>query len=422
MTPPQMKQKHPHLPCTGYCLVERAAPEVKDKISVPNVLEKINSETDPNNNNNKENIEVSEDGKPKKESDISGKKWRRSGRVEPSSPTEFFHMGSLKSHAMAGKTQTATKLAGNGTQLMEDLLAKGSPPASDSGKTTVEELAESLEKVDIQDPDKKDLIGRGPVRASRTMVTPMPYPQLREQQIQSRNCMVSPQQHWHSQKNRAKPGYSPCGYGGYVGGNNYCDGVSSVPLEEQSVMISAGGDLFNEGYAVPSFAVNQPLASPSAMNYSPCSGREDTTPPCPTYAACSGEQVNNNVPINPFADGYLNTDELNRLLNVPEELPEALSDFILKYSRRYSTDTPPTSYTPDSVDSQPSSRKNSASDSSTSGSPKHFRPRSSTDDGSVCDSPMSAGSAPQRSPAAPKGGQTPGTPMSLKQVGHSLDI
>lgn len=42
----------------------------------------------------------------------------------------------------------------------------------------------------------------------------------------------------------------------------------------------------------------------------------------------------------PFADEHLTTDDLNRILNPNMELPDSLSDFILKYSRRYSsTDT-----------------------------------------------------------------------------------
>lgn len=40
----------------------------------------------------------------------------------------------------------------------------------------------------------------------------------------------------------------------------------------------------------------------------------------------------------PFADTTLTSDDLDRLLDVPKELPDALSDFILKYSRRYTTE------------------------------------------------------------------------------------
>ncbi|VDK53691.1 unnamed protein product [Anisakis simplex] len=117
------------------------------------------------------------------------------------------------------------------------------------------------------------------------------------------------------------------------------------------------------------------------------------------------------------------------LLNVNLELPDALSDFILKYSRRYSVSSSPnlTHLLKNNTDingiicandiilmsnninnnnafSSSPSRKSSGSESfdeSSGSTPKHLQRPPSTDSG--CDSPMSAGSAPQHSPAAPRG-------------------
>jgi hypothetical protein len=99
-----------------------------------------------------------------------------------------------------------------------------------------------------------------------------------------------------------------------------------------------------------------------------------------------------------FADHALTSSEINRLLSTNNEgeteLPESLSDFILKYSRRYTTGS-------EDVDAY-TTIKNSFSPSSSSSSPQHHNRPLSADSG--CDSPLSAGSAPQTSPAQPHGG------------------
>ncbi|KAI6240934.1 Nuclear factor NF-kappa-B subunit [Aphelenchoides fujianensis] len=80
------------------------------------------------------------------------------------------------------------------------------------------------------------------------------------------------------------------------------------------------------------------------------------------------------------------------------ELPDALSDFILAYSRNYSG--PRTKLEPSSDEPIGSYM-----------SPNVGRPASV--ESNLCDSPLSAGSAPQSSPAAPRGGITgPSTPIS----------
>lgn len=110
------------------------------------------------------------------------------------------------------------------------------------------------------------------------------------------------------------------------------------------------------------------------------------------------------------------------------ELPDALSDFILKYSRRYSTSSPEADADIANSTRSPSSRKSSTSERSADSSPKHQRHSApaavaaaasvsaESDSGSgCCDSPMTAGSAPQRSPAAPRGGQSgPSTPSDIR--------
>lgn len=130
------------------------------------------------------------------------------------------------------------------------------------------------------------------------------------------------------------------------------------------------------------------------------------------------------MPVSPFTDQHLTTDELNRLLNNNQlaELPEALSDFILKYSRRYSVSNgePRLIIGQESLDSgktiddnsnlikSSSSRKGSTS--SDEGYHGLNSVESPDDQSSVCGSPFSAGSTPGYSPAAPQGGQTPTTP------------
>lgn len=77
------------------------------------------------------------------------------------------------------------------------------------------------------------------------------------------------------------------------------------------------------------------------------------------------------------------------------ELPDALSDFILKYSRSY----------------QGNNSNGQSSDESGLLSPKSGRPPSV--DSHLCESPLSAVMASDHSPSAPHGGITgPSTPLS----------
>ena len=70
----------------------------------------------------------------------------------------------------------------------------------------------------------------------------------------------------------------------------------------------------------------------------------------------------------PFADTTLTSDDLDRLLDVPKELPDALSDFILKYSRRYTTDEAISVKSDERKGSSSSSDEHSAQDSPASSS------------------------------------------------------
>lgn len=85
------------------------------------------------------------------------------------------------------------------------------------------------------------------------------------------------------------------------------------------------------------------------------------------------------------------------------ELPDALSDFILKYSRRYTNSPPPAT----------------KSDAEAI-SPTEFNPKIDSVDSAICDSPMSAVSVSHSSPAGPHGGMSgPSTPNSAYRVGQS---
>ncbi|CAJ0565741.1 unnamed protein product, partial [Mesorhabditis spiculigera] len=111
--------------------------------------------------------------------------------------------------------------------------------------------------------------------------------------------------------------------------------------------------------------------SPESLGYISSSTTPDTVQSDMGYSSSPPRQ-------SPFTDHSMTTADLNRLLD-SNELPDALSDFILKYSRRYTAaekkehDEDELKHRPDSTDS-------------------------------AYDSPLSAGSAPHNSPGAPRGG------------------
>lgn len=104
---------------------------------------------------------------------------------------------------------------------------------------------------------------------------------------------------------------------------------------------------------------------------------------CDTFSDGSSPDVNDSRSEVPTPPQQFNTES---------ELPEVLSDFILKYSRRY---TP----SPDGCRSEETETSNWI-DSPYSSTASHTT-------GSPCNSPASGVSAPNGSPNAPRGGQTP---------------
>ncbi|KAK0397534.1 hypothetical protein QR680_002159 [Steinernema hermaphroditum] len=300
-----------------------------------------------------------------KEAPVKPKKYARN--VDGISPSDYVSLQSLRSSALARKTNTTSKFVRDGANLFSDLL-DGECPApkiedskpvekiekneeteakkevvvveekkdeeqKEETKETTESSTEKKEESEDSTEESKDesgseseLLSRGPVRTSRQTAYNnshpysngrYPFANVQTQEYANYNNPYETEcQNWWNSEN---PGYSPQSDAGYY----------------------------------------------SPQRHSPFT-----------------------------ADHGLSSAELSRLLSAKDEaeLPDALSDFILKYSRRYSSSAP------DSAENR--ARKDSFSDS-TAGSPSHQRPPS-TDSG--CGSPMSAGSAPQRSPAAPRGG------------------
>uniref|UniRef100_A0A914XN59 ANK_REP_REGION domain-containing protein n=1 Tax=Plectus sambesii TaxID=2011161 RepID=A0A914XN59_9BILA len=310
----------------------------------------------------------------------------RATKFDRISPSDFVALQSIRSSALARKTNTTSKFGRAGSALFGELLSKGEKDNKDDETESsenvdtkevkkvdnekeikTEESDEKTEKKEKKEEEKEDddssteeLLSRGPVRGNRsTAVAHHPY-------MAQTAYGVAP----HSAFN----GYTN-GYSGYAAG--YECGAQWVGSPE---MVNAG------------YVSNSSTPDTVFTPHSDSSG----------YAS-SVEQPQR---YSPFADHNMTNDDLNRLLNV-NELPEALSDFILKYSRRYSASSTDLNADLSNIRS-PSSRKSSTSDSA-GASPKHHQRPLSTDSG--CDSPMSAGSAPQRSPAGPRGGQSgPATP------------
>lgn len=182
----------------------------------------------------------------------------------------------------------------------------------------------------------------------------------------------------------------------------------------------------------------QQIGSPALMGGNSNNATPIQSPYNPAGLVCV-PTGNAETPLTPFTDEHLTNDELNRLLNNNQfaELPEALSDFILKYSRRYSVGSGDQPLLRPSADSDiievksiisgtdESSNQNSSRKGSTS-SDEGYQGLSSVenhdDQSSVCESPFSVGSTPGYSPAAPQGGQTPGTPTKKQPLETKKDL
>ncbi|KHN86230.1 Nuclear factor NF-kappa-B subunit [Toxocara canis] len=299
--------------------------------------------------------------------------------VDGISPADFVTLQSLRSSALARKTNTTSKIGRGGAVLFSDLInnrdrkkveGKDNKQPSKEGVEKKKEADEAnTEGIKKNEPEKEDetkdtnktekgkdgkeeehddeLLSRGPVRSSRTSLAHHPYTKS--------GYGAAPQS--------AVDDYSAyTGYGsGYECGNSWAD-------------------------------------SPEMIGYISSSSTPDTVQSDLGYQSPSPQLRHS-----PFIEHNMSNAELNRLLDATK-LPDALSDFILKYSRRYSASSPEVKF--DSSNTRNYSRKNSTSES-IEDSPKH-RPMSAD---SGCDSPMSAGSAPQNSPSAPRGATSgPPTP------------
>jgi ankyrin repeat protein len=307
-----------------------------------------------------------------------------SQRTEPvTSPADFITFQSMRSSALARKTNTTSKVSRDCGNLMADLLCfnEESQEQKDQAKKLETEKAEQKKQIDekkldneekpsikvektesektsdkkddAKEPEKEktegkseenDLLTRGPDRVVRAPVSYQPYPQSRGYGTALQSGVADPS------------AYNSCSYA-YDCGVNYYSNDGREYLSTSSTPDTVNSDL---GY------------------------NSATSPPQPQYG------VSRHMPtcyeggrMGGYSDDKC-SQRASKLLSA--ELPDALSDFILKYSRRY---TP-------SVDDSSSSRKSSFS--TNYNSPKTMD--------SLCNSPLSAGSAPRNSPAAPYGGVT----------------
>ncbi|TMS37075.1 hypothetical protein L596_004088 [Steinernema carpocapsae] len=322
---------------SGTCLVARAAPcTIPQEPSTERITDALR-------------------GLSIKEAPVKQKKHARN--VDGISPSDYVSLQSLRSSALARKTNTTSKFVRDGANLFSDLLDGESPAPKieeikvikqepveeipmkkkeesknekskavaekeEKEKKKVAEKSEAKNSAGVQDEkevqvkeepksdgeDESELLSRGPVRTSRQTAYTSSHPY----------------------------GNNRYAYAGQP--NEYPNYNNPYETECQNWWNSE-----NSGYSPQS----------DAGYYSPQRHSPFT------------------------ADHGLSSAELSRLLSAKqdeEELPDALSDFILKYSRRYSSSAPDTG--------ENRLRKNSFNDS-TAGSPSHQRPPS-TDSGCGC--------------------------------------
>jgi len=285
--------------------------------------------------------------------------------IKVSDPTDFLTLQSLRSSALARKTNTTSKFGRDGANLFADLLAtdeeeKPVQPVSDKKSEKKSEEKEETPKKEIKsdetpkaekpeikeekenkdekkEGDESELLSRGPVRVARSNVAYHPYGGNNSYPASNESFDQACAAFGH------QPGMYE--YGHY---NAHREGISSSSTPD-----TVSSDL---GYSSSSTSPHQQLC---ASNSSYCGANT----------------------VLPGKDDA--------------ELPDALSDFILKYSRSYR------------------GAQHEHADETNSGlmSPKSGRPPSV--ESNLCDSPLSAGIAPESSPGAPFGGITgPSTPSS----------
>ncbi|CAJ0938361.1 unnamed protein product, partial [Mesorhabditis belari] len=304
----------------GGCLVARAVPCALPKTQVND--EDITSKLE----------KLSVNDIPEEE-----KKKQHRKEINNISPADYVTLQSIRSSALAKKTNTTSKFGRGGAALYADLLNKSEEKKEgkeedEKNKKIPVEKAEDVEKLKNKENDEKkdddkeesdgELLPRGPVRSAHVPYAHHPY-------------MYGSIPYGTAAQSTVEDYSAYSAYGsGYECGSSWQDSPESM------------------GYISNSTTPDTVLSQD--MGYS-------SSPPRQT----------------PFTDHSMSPADLNRLLN-SSELPDALSDFILKYSRRYT-----------------------ATEKKDKDELALTRP-DSTDSG--CDSPLSAGSAPHNSPCAPRGG------------------
>jgi outer membrane biosynthesis protein TonB len=359
---------------------------------------------------NKQNIPPS---KPKE------KKTMRT--MDAISPADFVTLQSLRSSALARKTNTTSKFARDGANLFADLLAEEKPTVPEKKEAAIEEkaveekkeVAEKKEEVKVdeekksekKDAEKKEttdekekaekkeenegeLISRGPVRTTRTPMTFHPYGgNTLHYGAAAQSAVEDPTSYSAGYDNNYD--YSP-GQNYWYANRDVIASNSSTPdtlFSDNGYSSATSPQNYYNNYYQPPTASQQAYYPQAAVPAAQAQQQKMPQTKTAETAAFGG-----------FADHALTSSEINRLLSTNNEgeteLPESLSDFILKYSRRYTTGS-------EDVDAY-TTIKNSFSPSSSNSSPQHHNRPLSADSG--CDSPLSAGSAPQTSPAQPHGG------------------
>ncbi|KAE9550643.1 hypothetical protein FO519_006137 [Halicephalobus sp. NKZ332] len=321
------------------------------------------------------------------------------------SPADYVTLQSLRSSALARKTNTTSKFTRDGANLFADLLQTDEPlkkeekekktenSESDGEKTPTEcssepESTNKAEEKETEENSDGELLPRGPVRSTRTPVAFHPYggnknipygiaPQTVVDDVTSYNASYN---------------YDyPCGQNFYNHDLVYSN--SSTP----DTVVSDTG---YSSATSPQGPYQQNYYQHPTSYYQQYQYPSNAQPASSTQSCSDAGSPQENIPFN---DRNLTSSDLNRLLatnnDEDNELPESLSDFILKYSRRYKNE--------DLVGQKYAEAE--CSTGSNDSSPRHYQRPSSTDSG--CDSPLSAVSAPQTSPAQPRGGISgPSTP------------
>ncbi|CAD5215704.1 unnamed protein product [Bursaphelenchus okinawaensis] len=277
------------------------------------------------------------------------KKLSGSKKANDINPADFVQLQNLRSSALARKTNTTTKFSKDSDSLFDDLLLKDT---TDKISKISLKKKPPVEKVEKEQQDDKKAEEKKENKETKEESTK----DKEEQKKSDKEDLLSRGPVRTSRPNTQFHPYGQMGMGYENSPNNYLDWQYREQLSNSSTPDTFSSD---HGYS------------------------SSTSPYYPS------EFVKNDL------RGFLASAEDN-------ELPDALSDFILKYSRRY-TNTPQT--------------HSNCAGTSTSASPVELSPKFGNRPGSVesnlCDSPMSAGSAPQSSPAGPHGGMTgPPTPMS----------